>query len=1401
MKTKYIISIGTAFIFIIAAALFNLHRSSEKMIIEQFQAKQVSQIHHLEKMIASYLDKRAKVLVALASSPSVQNNAIENSVAYIQNIYDFEKINNVSAISICNEKGDIVYSTSDEEIGQNHTKLDYFLWASNIENKDQQYVSSQFQDSDSINGLKFRLVVPRYQKVNVENKQDSIYKFTGAIISTINLDEIINSMYQDKSNVFTEDLLIFNNTGKILYNSKHPTNDLKNVYQQGKSCLQCHTSFDFVKTVSAENEGFIDFKLKDNSNKYVVFSTLEFKNSSFKIVLGEYRKVITGDVEDHLHMILFLIGTITLLILVGARRIILNNNQKIKAQEESKTFKEKFRLEKELKGISASLVEAGIHWQTTFNSMEDSIMLFDKNNTIVKVNKATIKFLGIPEKDIIGRHCWEVVHGTNEAIVDCPIKKMNKSLISESQIIPFHDKWLEINVNPVFDDEGKHNGAIHIIRDITERKVNEEKIKKNEILLQNVLNAMPVGVWLADEKGNLQSTNPAGQKIWEGGRLVGFDKYGEYKGWWADTGKLIKPEEWALARLITKGESSIGEVIEIECFDGTHKIILNSVVPILDENQKITGAIVVNQDITEIKESEKKVQESEEHYRNLVEVMPDAVYKSTHDGKFVDINPAMVKMLGYPTKEELLAIDIKTQLYFDVADRESVVLNEELAEKGIYRMKKKDGSEIWVEDHGWLSTDKKSNIVYHEGVMRDITAKKRTEQIQNIILNISNASQTELDLGNLIEFIQKELGRIVDTKNFFVALYNEVNGTFHIPYYKDLGGDDVLDFPAEGSISGLVIKKEKSLLLDELGMSKLEKNEKIGIGTISKSWLGVPLKIKGKITGVFVVQSYEDENAYTEKDKEILEIVSHQISISIERKRNEETLKINESRLSEAQRIGKLGYIDWNLITNEIDVSEEALRLYGLDTTENIVPVEALTKRLHPDDLDRVNQSLMAAISGKAKHEMEHRIVQSNGNIVYVYATAKLFKDENNKPVRLLGVVLDITERKKTKENLLKALEKSKESDHLKSAFLANMSHEIRTPMNGILGFSELLKSPNLSGEKQHKYINIIEKSGDRLLTTINDIVNISKIESGLVKISLSEININKQVADLYEFFKPEATKKGLKLLVVNSIPEDESIIKMDEEKLHSILLNLIKNAIKFTRQGSVEFGYSIIENQLQFYVKDTGIGIPLDRQPYIFDRFVQADIEDKSVYEGSGLGLAISKSYVEMLGGIIELKSVEGNGATFRVTIPCQTIKKEIPALNNKPSTSFVASEIPLLKILIVEDDKLIQCYLEELLADISKEILLAENGYKALEICRENSDIDLILMDIRIPGMNGYEVTSEIRQFNKEVIIIAQTAFALSGDKEIALEAGCNDYITKPIDKVRLFNLIQNYFKKELL
>ncbi len=391
---------------------------------------------------------------------------------------------------------------------------------------------------------------------------------------------------------------------------------------------------------------------------------------------------------------------------------------------------------------------------------------------------------------------------------------------------------------------------------------------------------------------------------------------------------------------------------------------------------------------------------------------------------------------------------------------------------------------------------------------------------------------------------------------------------------------------------------------------------------------------------------------------------------------------------------------------------------------------------------------------------------------------------------------LERTVEERTKE-LLKAKEQAEESDRLKSAFLANMSHEIRTPMNGILGFAELLKEPGLTGKEQQDYIRIIEKSGARMLNIINDIVDISKIEAGLMKLEIQESNINEQIQDIYTFFKPEVEAKGMNLSFSTPLPTKEAILKTDREKLYAILTNLVKNAIKYSNTGTIEIGYNKGDGDLEFYVKDTGIGIPNDRHGAIFERFIQADIPNEWAQQGAGLGLSITKAYVEMLGGKIRVSSQVGVGSTFYFTLPYNAVPINEPVVHQ-----IVPSDnndlIRKLKILIAEDDKVSEMLIDKTLKTFGKEIIKARTGVEAIEACQNNPDIDLVMMDIRMPDMGGYDATREIRKFNKEVVIIAQTAHGLYGDREKAIEAGCNDYIAKPINKAELLLIIQKNFHK---
>ena len=415
-----------------------------------------------------------------------------------------------------------------------------------------------------------------------------------------------------------------------------------------------------------------------------------------------------------------------------------------------------------------------------------------------------------------------------------------------------------------------------------------------------------------------------------------------------------------------------------------------------------------------------------------------------------------------------------------------------------------------------------------------------------------------------------------------------------------------------------------------------------------------------------------------------------------------------------------------------------------------------------------------------------------------------MIKNKEGLPSHLEGIILDINRQKtvekqlekslvkiqKINRELHKAMHKAEESDRLKSAFLANMSHEIRTPMNAIMGFSGLLLHEDIPKEKKDQFVNIIRNSGENLLRLINDILDISKIEVG-------EIEIIKKPVDLDDFFVEVESlfASRVKYLNLNNLRlcfrnrNEQMIIEVDETRLKQIIGNLLENAIKNSGEGEIEFGYDVEGKEVRFYVSDTGPGIPHDKQKFIFDRFNKIDTEKNQPYGGAGLGLAITKSLVELMGGQIGLKSKLGEGTTFCFTLPYNKTIFEPVTHANVPFK--VTKEV---SILVVEDDYNCRQFLAEVLNVAHITVDFVGNGRTALQKVRQN-DYDIILMDIQLPDIAGLEVTKKIREFNQDIIIIAQTAFAMSNDEEKCLNQGCNAYISKPIQIDKLRKLINIY------
>ena len=375
------------------------------------------------------------------------------------------------------------------------------------------------------------------------------------------------------------------------------------------------------------------------------------------------------------------------------------------------------------------------------------------------------------------------------------------------------------------------------------------------------------------------------------------------------------------------------------------------------------------------------------------------------------------------------------------------------------------------------------------------------------------------------------------------------------------------------------------------------------------------------------------------------------------------------------------------------------------------------------------------------------------------------------------------------------AEQKAIDSDRLKTAFLQNISHEIRTPMNSIVGFSQLLKDDETSVTEKAEYLDMIAKSSDQLLNTVNEVLDISLIETGNISINKKRVHLNSLLEEIY-FSNKSLIKNNIAFSLIKGLSDPLSLILSDDIKVRQIINNLLNNAIKFTDNGYIRFGYSLVNNELEFFIEDTGIGIDVEFHDKIFERFRKIGQGNMRLYDGVGLGLAICKGNVDLLKGKIWIESEPGKGSRFLFTIPYEPVSEEETVNKNN---SYHVNSLSNLTVLVAEDDEINWVYIKEIFKGSGAEILRAVNGKEAVEICKSNNKIGIVLIDIKMPVMNGYEAIKQIREFRPDLPIIAQTAFALSNEMLKAFNAGSSDYISKPFKKDQLLAMVTKHLSAD--
>ena len=932
---------------------------------------------------------------------------------------------------------------------------------------------------------------------------------------------------------------------------------------------------------------------------------------------------------------------------------------------------------------------------------------------------------------------------------------------------------------------------LELENEIASHKITEIRLKESEEEYKTLFTDAHEAIFIADvESGIILDCNEAACTLVE---MQKEELIGKHQSFLHPPDELVDEFTKSFQRHTTNEQ---GHVLNSRVLtkSGTIKDVeIKANVLTIREKKIIQGFF---NDVTERKRAEEALLKEKHLFNSLVETTPDSIYFKDRESRFIRINNTMAKRFGLNDPQEVLG---KTDFdFFDkeharqaFKDEQRIIATGEpligIEEKEVWQ----DGRITWVSTTKMPLRDKTGIIIGIMGLSRDVTDRKQIEEI---------LVQSEVDLKKA-----QEVAHIGSWK-------------WHIQSGKVEWTDEMFRIFGINKKTSIVDLNEvvgKAVHPDD--RSKVEESN----NSVRFNKTPVPLEYRIVLpdSSVRIVWAEAGELQLDEKGRPMVLIgIVQDIT---ERKQAEEAL-VQEQYLMYAL----MNNVPDNIYFKDrasrfIRISKAQAKLFGLNDpseAEGKTDFDFFTEE-HACQAYEDEQEIIRTGQPLSKEEKE---TWADRPDTWASTTKLPLHDNEGNIIGTFGISRDITRRKndelllkeknqeieaknkellQTNKELKLAKVRAEESDKLKTSFLANISHEVRTPMNGIMGFIELLKKPDLKSSDQKRFLEIIEKCSSQLLSIISNIVEISKVESRQISINKTPVNIRETLNTMYAAFSNNLSvdrNLSIKLNIPSSV--EECVCITDETKLIQILTNLIDNAIKFTHEGTVEIGCQRYNSkELEFYVRDSGIGIPKKYHKSIFERFSQVQSTFTREYGGMGLGLSISKVYVELLGGRIWLDSKPGKGSTFHFTLPYTQVTKE----DRSAEVSFkpVKDELSGKVILIAEDDNNNYAYLEEILLDKEVKVIRAKNGKEAVDLCMANPEINLVLMDIKMPVLDGYKATEQILKFRKKLPIVAQTAYAFLDDKQKAMDSGCVDYISKPINNEQLIAILVRHLKSQLV